>query len=94
MTTRSRIGITVAWVSIASSVLFSALYFALTVVFFLSAVFGFAGAMVALAAKARRSALVAAVSGLVPLAELVIEQFFGSEYLVLLPAANGLRTAQ
>jgi len=93
MNTRSRIGITLAWVSIAFSVLSFAIYFAFTPVFFVSALFGAVGAVVALASKARRTALVAAVFGLVPFGQLLIEQFFESEYLVPLPAAIALLIA-
>jgi len=90
MSARSRIGITVAGLSIAFSVSSFAIYFAFTPVFLVSALFGTIGAVVAMASKSRRTALVAAVFGLVPLGQLLTEHFFESEHLVPLPAATAL----
>lgn len=93
MTSRFRIGVAVAWVSIVFSLLSFAVYFVFTAVFFVSALFGAVGALAAIASKAKRTALVAAVFGLVPLGQLLVEQFFESEYLVPLPAAAALSIA-
>ena len=90
MTTRSRIGLAVAWTSIAFSLASCAIYFAFTPVIPVSAILGTVGAVLALASKARRTALVVAVFGLVPLGQLLIEHFFENEYLVPIPAAIAL----
>lgn len=87
MSAGSRIGVGVAGVSIAFSMFSILLYFAFTPVFLISALLGAIGAACALASKARRTALVAAIFGLVPLAQLLVETFIDNEYFVLVPAA-------
>lgn len=93
MTKRSHIGIITAWVSIAFSVFSSGFYFAFAPVFIASALFGAIGAVVALSSKARRTALMAAVFGMVPFGQLLVEQFFENAYLMPLPAAIALLMA-
>lgn len=93
MRAHSRTGMTVAGASIAFSALCFALYFAFTPVLLASAIFGAIGAMFALACKARRTAVVTIVFALVPLAQLLVEQFSDTEYLVFFPAAMAIGVA-
>lgn len=86
-------GMSIAGASIAFSALSAGLYFAFTPVVVLTLLFGAAGVALALAAGARRTAIVAAAFALVPLCQLLAERFLESELLVLLPASVAIGTA-
>jgi hypothetical protein len=86
MSIKSQVGISIAVVSIVFSSLCFALYFAFTPIVLASALVGTIGAGFAFAAKARRTAMIALVFGLVPFAQLLVEQFFDTEYFIFIPA--------
>jgi hypothetical protein len=86
MSTRPQVGLPIARASIAFSALSFLLYFVFTPVAILAVLFGAIGVVFAIASKAKRTALVAATFGLVPIAQLLIEQSTTYEYLVFVPA--------
>ena len=92
MKPRSRIGMFIAGASIAFSAFSVGLYFTFTPVIVLTLLFGAAGVALALAAGARRTAIVTAAFALVPLCQLLAERFLESELLVFLPAAVAIGT--
>lgn len=93
MRAQSRTGLVIAGVGIAFCAICFALYFAFTPVFIAAALAGVIGAVSALAAKARRTALVAALFGLVPFGQFLIESFTSSEVLVFAPGAMAMLIA-